>query len=137
MPAGTGLRISTMNYVIVYVTDMAKAVKFYGDTLGIKVRFDSPEWTELETGTTTLALHHADAVKLPENAESLPHMVFNVDDVYEAYETLKKSGLELKAPTQVCEDAEGKKVGVSFDFKDPDGNNLSIFSYVSPDKVKK
>lgn len=136
MPAGTGLRISTMNYVILYVSNMEHAVKFYCDTVGMKLKFQSPEWTELETGTTTLALHISDAGKLPETAENIPNLVFAVEDVYEAFEILKKAGVELSAPHQVCEDAEGKKVGVSSDFRDADGNRLSIFAYMSPDKVK-
>lgn len=136
MPAGTGLRISTMNYVIIYVTDMAQSVKFYRDTLGMKIRFDSPEWTEIETGTTTLALHHTEEGKLPEKGDNLPNMVFAVEDIYDVYETLKKAGVQLSSPHQVCEDAEGKKVGISSDFRDPDGNRLSVFAYVSPDKVK-
>ena len=137
MPAGTGLRISTMNYVIIYVTNMAESIKFYRDTLGLKVKFDSPEWSELETGTTTLALHHTDAGKLPEKAANIPFMVFAVDDIYDAYDTLKKAGVDLSSPNQVCEDAEGKKVGVGSDFRDPDGNRLSIFAYMTPDKLRK
>ena len=46
-------------YVIKFVTDMNKAVKFYRDTLGLQLRFESPGWSEFSTGETTLALHPA------------------------------------------------------------------------------
>lgn len=46
-------------YVIKFVTDMNKAVKFYRDTLGLQLRFESPGWSEFATGETTLALHPA------------------------------------------------------------------------------
>jgi hypothetical protein len=36
---------------------MDKAVKFHCDVLGLTVKFESPGWTELVTGETTLALH--------------------------------------------------------------------------------
>lgn len=135
MPASTGLRISTINYVIIYVTNMAAAVKFYRDILGMKIKLESPEWTELETGSTTLALHHTDEGKVPEK-DNVPNIVFAVDDVYAAYETLKDAGVKPNTPNQVCESADKKEVGVSCDFQDSDGNRLSVFQYMSADKVK-
>jgi lactoylglutathione lyase len=46
-------------YAIKFVADMDKAVKFYRDVLGLKVKFESPRWSEFVTGETTLALHPA------------------------------------------------------------------------------
>jgi len=46
-------------YVIKFVTDMNKAVRFYRDILGLQLRFESPGWSEFATGETTLALHPA------------------------------------------------------------------------------
>ena len=46
-------------YVIKFVTDMNKAVKFYRDVLGLTLKFESPGWSEFVTGETTLALHPA------------------------------------------------------------------------------
>jgi catechol 2,3-dioxygenase-like lactoylglutathione lyase family enzyme len=43
---GTQLR-----YAIRFVADMDKAVKFYRDVLGLKVKFESPGWSEFVTGT--------------------------------------------------------------------------------------
>jgi len=44
-------------YVIKFVADMDKAVKFHRDVLGLKLKFESPAWSEFATGETTLALH--------------------------------------------------------------------------------
>jgi catechol 2,3-dioxygenase-like lactoylglutathione lyase family enzyme len=49
---GTQLR-----YAIKFVADMDKAVKFDRDVLGLKVKFESPGWSEFVKGDTTLALH--------------------------------------------------------------------------------
>ena len=46
-----------VNYTIVFVSDMARAVSFYRDTLGLPLRFESPEWSEFATDGATLALH--------------------------------------------------------------------------------
>ena len=48
-----------LRYVIKFVADMNKAVKFYRDTLGLQLKFESPGWSEFMTGETTLALHPA------------------------------------------------------------------------------
>ena len=46
-----------IDYTMVVVSDMARSVAFYRDLLGIPLKFESPDWTEFLTGTTTLALH--------------------------------------------------------------------------------
>jgi len=49
-----------MNYVIKFVAEMDRAVKFYRDALGLPPKFQSPGWSEFATGETMLALHPAD-----------------------------------------------------------------------------
>ena len=46
-----------IDYTMVIVSDMARSIEFYRDKLGIPLKFESPDWTEFLTGTTTLALH--------------------------------------------------------------------------------
>jgi catechol 2,3-dioxygenase-like lactoylglutathione lyase family enzyme len=46
----------SLRYVIAFVADMDRAVHFYRDTLGLPVRTESPERSELSTGDVTLAL---------------------------------------------------------------------------------
>jgi catechol 2,3-dioxygenase-like lactoylglutathione lyase family enzyme len=46
-----------IDYVMVMVSDMSGSVKFYREKLGLRLRSESPDWTEFETGTTVLALH--------------------------------------------------------------------------------
>jgi lactoylglutathione lyase len=48
-----------INYAIVFVSDMQRSVAFYRDTLGLPLRFQSPDWTEFATDGATLALHEA------------------------------------------------------------------------------
>jgi lactoylglutathione lyase len=51
-------------YAIKLVADMDKAVKFYRDVLGLKVKFESAGWSEFVTGETTLAKNPAGKVEL-------------------------------------------------------------------------
>jgi catechol 2,3-dioxygenase-like lactoylglutathione lyase family enzyme len=46
-----------LRYVIKFVADMDKAVKFHRDVLGLQLKFKSSGWSEFVTGETTLALH--------------------------------------------------------------------------------
>jgi lactoylglutathione lyase len=46
-----------LNYAIVFVSDMERAVSFYRDVLGLPLKFESPGWAEFATDGATLALH--------------------------------------------------------------------------------
>lgn len=130
MASQTKVSLSTLSYVIIYVKDTDKSVPFYKDTLGMKVKVNHPGWVELETGSTTLALHGEDPEQGTPGTGDRAVMVFGVDNVHEAYDSLKAGGVKFEhGPHEVCE--EGDKVGMSADFRDPDGNLLSIFSYVA------
>jgi lactoylglutathione lyase len=48
-----------LGYAIKYVSDMGKAVAFHRDMLGLALKFESPFWSEFDTGDTVLALHAA------------------------------------------------------------------------------
>jgi len=45
-----------LGYVIEFVADMDRVVKFYGDVLGLALKFVSREWSGLAIGTKSLAL---------------------------------------------------------------------------------
>jgi lactoylglutathione lyase len=60
-----------VNYAIVFVSDMKRAVAFYRDTLGLPLKFESPGWTEFATDGATLALHASE--KPATNEDPLDH----------------------------------------------------------------
>ena len=112
-----------INYAMVVVSDMSRSVAFYQGLLGIPLKFESPDWTEFQTGATTLALHGGG---IPQEA-SAPHegdkyagtcsIGFNVEDVDKTYEELKAKGARfVMPPTQ--REGEGIKLAVCLD---PDG----------------
>ena len=50
-----------LKYVIANVSNLPAAVAFWRDTVGLKLKFQTPEWAEFDTGTTRLALQPASA----------------------------------------------------------------------------
>lgn len=85
---------SRLVYVIKYVADMDKGVAFYRDKLGLALRFQSPFWSEFDTGATTLALHPANA-QHPAGSASLG---FRTHALREVYEGRDNAGLTFTAP---------------------------------------
>ncbi len=132
MATKTQVSLGTISYVILYVRNTEEALKFYRDTLGLQVKMHEDGWVELDTGSTTLALHH-DEHAGKERTGSQPVVVFSVEDIYGAYETLKNRGVKFaREPQTVCE--TGDHIGKSADFTDPEGNQLSIFGMVPAKK---
>jgi catechol 2,3-dioxygenase-like lactoylglutathione lyase family enzyme len=43
--------------VVLYVRDMERAIRFYRDTVGLELDFESEHWTTFRTGACTLALY--------------------------------------------------------------------------------
>jgi len=52
-----------LDYAIVFVSDMSKAVAFYRDVLGLPLKSESPHWSEFANDGSTIALHPADSSK--------------------------------------------------------------------------
>jgi len=120
------LSLKNIGYVILFARDVEKAAAFYSDALGVPVKMASPEWTELGTEGTTLALHRHDR-DVP-RGEAQAEVVFNVEDVRAAHAALRKRDIACSDLKVVWEG--GPVVGVSSNFTDPDGNRLSIHGTV-------
>lgn len=110
--------------VIVYVRDMARAVSFYRDTLGLavtypagRVDYGGEHWVTLDTGACTLALHGGGRGEAGRDAAKI---VFRVADAAAARAELSAKGVALD---EVRQAAPGVWV---VDGRDPDGNPFSL-----------
>ena len=83
-----------LNYVIQFVADMDRAVRFYRDVLGLTLRFESPGWSEFSTGETSLALHPASS-KSPAGSVELG---FNVSNLEAFYREMSAKGVQFSIP---------------------------------------
>lgn len=117
-----------VDYVMVMVSDMTRSVAFYRDKLGLALKFESPEWTEFQTGATTLALHGGGKPATTAPSEESGKQAgacfigFSVLDLDRAYEELKAKGVRFTMPPTARE-GEGIKLAV---FLDPDGLPISL-----------
>lgn len=121
-----------IDYTMVVVSDMNRSVEFYRDKLGIPLKFQSPEWTEFQTGATTLALHGGGVASGPpadDPSKQAGHcsIGFNVENVDQTYEELKAKGINfVMPPTQ--REGEGIRLAVAID---PDGLPISFAQLIA------
>jgi lactoylglutathione lyase len=117
-----------IDYTMVIVSDMKRSVQFYRDTLGIPLKFESPDWTEFQTGSTTFALHGGGVSRQYQDTGDQSKTAgacsigFNVDDVDKTYEELKAKGVVFVMPPAQRE-GEGIRLAVGLD---PDGLPISF-----------
>jgi predicted enzyme related to lactoylglutathione lyase len=123
----TGQLISGVDFIPVPTHDLAAAVEFYGDILGLERSVYRPErnFAEFETGNLTINVMNAEAMGLP-HVPSANAIALHVDDVAAARATLEGRGVEFAGDTfdtGVCH--------MAF-FNDPDGNSLMLHHRYAP-----
>jgi predicted enzyme related to lactoylglutathione lyase len=113
------------------VTDWKGARKFYGETLGLPVAFDTGEevgWCEFgEAGKTTLAINlwrASDGPKPGGAGGATP--VFNVDDCAKAVAELRKRGVKADDPVTIPGMVSYANV------YDPEGNRFQVAQSMAP-----
>lgn len=107
--------------VMLGVSDLAKSLEFYRDKLGLSVQFESPGFAFLDGGSVSLALSEP-LFKALDSSAGATEIVFGVDSIQSAYESLQGKGIEFKnEPRQVT------PTDWAANFVDPDGHHLSIF----------
>jgi catechol 2,3-dioxygenase-like lactoylglutathione lyase family enzyme len=116
-----------LGVVMVMVSDMERSVAFYRDTLGLPLRFQSPEWTEFATEGVTLALHGGAPARAAGSADQRPEagrveMGWTVGDLDAVWSGMKARGVQFALePTE--RPGEGIRLAV---FLAPDGCRLSL-----------
>lgn len=107
---------TALTYAIKFVGNMDEAVRFHAIHLGLRMRFQSPEWSEFETGQTTLALHKASA----EHPAGSCQLGFRVGEVDRFFAELTAQGVVAVAPPT---DLHGQRISK---LRDPDGAEFSV-----------
>ena len=118
------MALKGISEIIVYVQDMAAAVAFYRDALGLAIAWPADKedyaaetWVTLKTGQCTLALHGG--LELVDK-QVQPRFGFAVDDINSVREQLVSRGVPC---SEVREAAPGVQV---VDCRDPEGNGFFI-----------
>jgi predicted enzyme related to lactoylglutathione lyase len=101
------------------VDDMDRAVKFYGQTLGLSVNQHDDDWSEVEV----------DGLKIGLNARESPSgdggalIAFSADgEIEDEVERLKGEGVQFTG--EISEHPWGRIAP----FADPDGNDLQLYA---------
>lgn len=123
------IHLQTPDRFVIYVSDMQRSTAFYRDTLGLPLKFSSPGWTEFSNGGTTLALHRhmGGEAGTAEPAAGLATLVFALDDLQSAYETLKAEGAHFSLAPQ--KQPSGQTFAI---LHDPDGFSITLQQRQTP-----
>ena len=103
------------------VTDMAKSVKFYGETLGLQISGKPGELTFFQAGSVTLALNRPLGKAAGQAIAGAVEVIFPVPSVAAAHQALVERGCHFVAlPREVTTGTWAAT------FTDPDGHKLTI-----------
>ncbi len=123
--------IKGINHKGIHVVDMERSLDFYCNKLGFKKAFELKlpsgepwiEYVKVADGCF-LELFYGGAEGVKDRAE---HICFEVDDIYETADQLKKKGVPLEV-----EISQGTALNYQFWVLDPDGNWIE-FMEMNPD----
>jgi predicted enzyme related to lactoylglutathione lyase len=119
--------VERTDFISVPVTDMERAKRFYGETLGIPFATDDSSFPEFQLGeNVSLYLIKMENIEQQFTGPHTAHIALRVPDVAEARRELEEQGVEFESETfdtGVCHMAI---------FKDPDGNALMLHRRYAP-----
>ena len=97
--------------------DMDRAVAFYRDVIGLKLRESSPWWSELAYGTAIIALHGGGSGEFRRTGLS-----FTVDDIEAACDAVAQGGGGIRSGP---EDRGDEGIYLA-ELTDPEGNGFMM-----------
>lgn len=121
--------LARIGQIHVSVTDIDRSVAFYRDVLGIPFLYQVPG--------QPMAFFDCRGVRLylgvPEDPafRSNPVLYFRVDDLDEAYATLRERGVEFVDAPHVVHRDGSTELRMAF-LRDPDGTNLALMTEGAP-----
>jgi catechol 2,3-dioxygenase-like lactoylglutathione lyase family enzyme len=122
----TGL--SRIGQIAIVVHDLAKALAFYRDVLGMKFLFEVPGMAFFDCGGVRLMLGLAPRAELDHPASIL---YYKVDDIQAAYEALKARGVTFVGVPHLLARMPDHELWLA-EFRDMEDNFLALMSEVRP-----
>lgn len=123
MTAQAGL--SKIAQIALSTRDLARAVAFYRDVLGLKLMFEVSGMAFFDAGGTRLMIGPAQHTGALQNNT---YVYFDAGDWHATEAALTGRGLEFEREAEIVQRAEGKEHALRF-FEDPDGNALAIMGW--------
>jgi methylmalonyl-CoA/ethylmalonyl-CoA epimerase len=117
--------IEGIGQVSIVVQDVARAIRFYRDTLGLTFLFEFPGMAFFDCGGVRLYLSKAEAPA----SDRTSILYYRVPDIQAAASALEQRGITFEQrPGRVHADAH-HELWLAF-FKDSEGNTLALMSEV-------
>lgn len=120
--------LSRISQVSVNVKDLARAVAFWRDQLGVRLLFQVPKMAFFDCDGLRVML------ALPESAE-FDHkssiLYFRVADIRSAHAALAAAGVRFRSPPTRVAKMPDHELWMAF-FEDSEGNALALMSEVRP-----
>lgn len=118
--------LSVIGQIAVTVTDVARAVAFYRDQLGMKFLFQFPGMGFFDCGGVRLMLSTAE--KPTDHYSSV--IYFKVPDIGRAFGAISGRGVAFEREPHLLARMPGHDLWMAF-LRDPDGNLLALMSEVA------
>lgn len=120
--------VEAIGQIHIGVEDIARAVAFYRDVLGMPLLFEVPEqgMAFFDCGGVRLYLSADQSDEFPSN----PLIYYRVSDMDEAYRHLAAQGVAFEREPHVVHRTEGYELWMT-GFRDPEGNFIHLMSEVS------
>ena len=124
---GTSSRLGPIGQVSLSIRDVARAERFYGETLGLPHVFTFGDLAFFDAHGVRLYLHRKDA----EEWRPSSILYFTVDDIHATQAALTEQGVKFTGAPHVIytDDATGVEEWMTF-FDDGEGNTLALMSRV-------
>jgi DNA-binding CsgD family transcriptional regulator/catechol 2,3-dioxygenase-like lactoylglutathione lyase family enzyme len=124
------LKLGPIGQISREVSDIARAVDWYRDVLGLPHLYTFGDLAFFDCGGTRLFLIHHTAEGTGEGSGGDSILYFRVDDINSAYDQLMARGIAfIQAPHMIHKHENGTEEWMAF-FNDPDGRPLAIMSQV-------
>ena len=122
-------RLGPIGQIALSIRDVARAERFYGETLGLPHVFTFGDLAFFDAHGVRLYLHRKD----DEGWRPGSILYFTVDDIHAARASLAERGVKfIDAPrVHYTDEATGVEEWMTF-FEDGEGNTLALMSRVSP-----
>ncbi|HUQ80863.1 MAG TPA: VOC family protein [Gemmatimonadaceae bacterium] len=114
--------LDRIGQIAIRATDIARAVQFYRDTLGMRFLFQVPNLAFFDCGGVRLMLSGAES---PEFDHPGSVLYYKVSDIDASYEALRKRGVQFIDQPHLIAKMEDHDLWMVF-FRDSEGNTLSL-----------
>jgi methylmalonyl-CoA/ethylmalonyl-CoA epimerase len=117
--------VSSIGQIAITVKELARAIEFYRDTLGLKFLFEAGNMAFFDCGGTRLMLG------TPANVESTYSSIlyYKTDNIRATAEALRGRGVEFEAPARMIAKMPDHELWMAF-FRDSEGNLAALMSEV-------